>query len=270
MSYSSAFRLDGKVALVTGAAGGFGAEIARAFAEMGAQLVVTDIADEGGRDTAAAVRRIGGTAECRVHDVTSEAQWGDVIACCKDRFGRLDVLVNNAGIEVSGVLSDYSIEDFRRVHSINVEGTFLGCKHALSLMSLSVGGHGGSIVNMSSGAAMMGMVAMSAYGSSKGAVRSFTKHAAVECARLRTGVRVNSIHPGFIRTPMGERLLDQFVAMGSMPDRAAADAAIRTMHPMQNDGEPRDVACAALYLASDASRWVTGIELLIDGGMAAT
>lgn len=269
MSYSNAFRLDGKTAMVTGAASGLGAEIARALADCGANLVLTDIADGGGRATAADIERLGGAVECCEHDVTDEGQWREVIARCMRRFGHLDVLVNNAGVEVAGLLPQFTIEEFRRVQRVNVEGTFLGCKHALGVMSLAAGARGGSIINMSSGAALVGTPAMSAYGASKGAVRSLTKNAAVECARLGTGVRVNSVHPGLINSMMGSRLLDQFVALGLMPDRAAAENAILGMQPMPSRGEPRDVACAVLYLAADASRWVTGIELVVDGGLAA-
>lgn len=270
MQYDKAFSMDRKVALVTGGANGLGAEISIALAQAGAQVLVTDIADAGGRRTVEAIRKGGGTAECLVQDVASEDQWEQTIEYVVRVFGGLDVVVNNAGVEIAGLISTCTLDTFRRVQTVNVEGVFLGCKHGVCAMSPGgAAGRGGSIVNISSGAGIFGAVALGAYGASKGAVRALSKHAAVECARLRTGIRVNSIHPGLVETDMGFKVLDDMVSLGLASSRDSAQAALLSMHPMGQLGQPRDVACGVLYLASDASRWVTGSELIIDGGFAA-
>ncbi|WP_394840818.1 glucose 1-dehydrogenase [Pendulispora brunnea] len=268
--YTRVFRLDGKAALVTGAARGLGAEIAGALAQAGAKVLVTDIADDGAYATAQAIRASGGTAEHLVQDVTIEPQWEAAIAVAVRKLGGLDILVNDAGIESSAMLAQCSLEDFRRLHSVNVEGVFLGIKHAVRAMSPGgAAGKGGSIVNLSSVAGMIGVTAKGAYCTTKGAVRALTKAAAVECGRMGTGIRVNSIHPGLILTEMGKQFVNSYVEQGLAPDRDAALAALLALHPMGRLGEPRDIAAAALYLASDAAKWVTGAELVVDGGVAA-
>ncbi|WP_394840155.1 glucose 1-dehydrogenase [Pendulispora rubella] len=270
--YTRAFRLDGKVALVTGAARGIGAEIARALAQAGARVLVTDVADDGGYGTAQAIRASGGTAEQVLHDVTSEPQWEAAIATAVRNLGGLDILVNNAGIERSAMLSQCSLEEFKQIHSVNVEGIFLGIKHATRAMSPGgVAGKGGSIINLSSVAGIIGVAGHGAYSTSKGAVRALSKSAAVECGRLGTGIRVNSIHPGLIpSTDMGTKFVDSYVELGLAPDREASIAALLALHPIGRLGEPSDIAAAALYLASDAAKWVTGSELVVDGGVAAS
>ncbi len=268
--YAKSFRLDGKVALVSGAARGLGAEIAQALAAMGAKVLVTDVADGGGRGTVEAIRAGGGTAEAMSHDVTVEAQWQAAVAAAVSKLGGFDVLVNNAGIETAALLSQCSVEDFRKTLDVNVTGAFLGIKHAVQAMSPGgTAGKGGSIINLSSAAGFIGVAAHAAYCTSKGAVRLLTKAAAVECAQLGTGIRVNSIHPAIVQTDMGKSFLKDFVDLGLAPDFAAAEANILALHPMGHFGEPRDVASAVLYLAADASKWVTGAELAVDGGLAA-
>ncbi len=269
MSGLDSFRMDGKVALVTGAAGGLGSAIARALADAGASLALSDIDADGARRAAQEIRQRGGRAEHFRHDVTSEQDWHQVIAACGAELDGLDVLVNNAGIEISGLLTEFALADLQRLQRVNIDAAFLGCKHAALLMSVKEGGRGGSIINISSAAALGGAVGMSAYGATKGALRSFSRHAAVELSRLGTGIRVNSIYPGFIGTAMGLNNLDEMVALGVQPDREAAEAAILGMQLLPARGEPRDVAAGVLYLASDASRWVTGSELVIDGGLTA-
>jgi len=269
--YGKAYRLDGKAALISGGARGLGAEIATAFAQVGAAVLVTDVLDEPGAETVAKIRGGGGKAEFLHHDVTDEKQWEAAVARALDRFGRLDVLVNNAGIERMAFLTECSAEEFRKILDVNVTGVFLGMKHAVRAMRPGgASGHGGSIVNMSSVAGLVGVVALHAYCASKGAVRLLTKSAAVECAQLKTGVRVNSIHPGVIETQMASDFLQHFVDLKIAPDYKSAEAAFQTATPAGRFGVPRDIAGAALFLASDASQFMTGSELVIDGGFSAT
>ncbi|TJY59788.1 glucose 1-dehydrogenase [Sinimarinibacterium sp. CAU 1509] len=264
MDYTKVFRLDGKAALVSGAARGIGAEIAMALAQSGAAVLVTDVNDGAGRETVARVRAAGGRAEFQHHDVTDEAGWAMASAAMLQHFGRYDILVNNAGIETAALFAQCEVADFRKVLDVNVTGVFLGIKHALRTM----GEAGGAIVNLSSVAGLIGTTAHAAYHSSKGAVRSMTKAAAIECAQLKNGVRVNSIHPAIVQTDMGDKFVQDFVDLGLVPDAATAHAAFEAAHPL-GFGRVEDVACAVLYLASDAARWVTGAELVVDGGYTA-
>lgn len=265
--YGAAFRLDGKVTLVTGGARGIGAEIARAAAQVGAKVLVTDVNAAAGRDTAGDIGRAGGVVDFAPLDVTNEEQWEEAVKSATERWGRLDVLVNNAGVETAALITQCTAEDFRRVLDINVVGTFFGLKHAIPAMSAGVG-HGGSIVNVASIAALVGTSAHAAYHSSKGAVQSLSRAAAIECAQLKTGVRVNSVYPGIVETDMGRSFIADYVKLGILPDEATAEAAIKAGHPL-GFGRPRDVACAVLYLASDAACWCTGTELILDGGYTA-
>ncbi|MBL6751377.1 MAG: glucose 1-dehydrogenase [Nevskia sp.] len=268
--YGKAFRLDGKVALVTGAARGLGAEIARALAQVGASVLLSDVMEEQGRDTAARLREAGASVDFVRHDVTDEAQWEHAVAAAVTRFGGLDVLVNNAGIETAALITRCTVEDFRRTLDVNVVGTFLGIKHAVQAMSPGgSSGRGGSIINLSSAAGTVGVTTHAAYCTSKGAVRLLTKAAAVECGQLKTGIRVNSIHPAVIRTKMGDDFIRYFVDLGLAPDFAASEAAFLAALPMGHFGATDDVASAAIYLASEASKWVTGAELAVDGGFTA-
>lgn len=258
-----AFRLDGKVALVTGGARGIGAAVSEALAYAGAAVLVTDVLEAAGLETVARIRGNGGRAEFQKHDVTVEAQWEAAVAAAQAKFGGLSILVNNAGIETAALITQCTIEDFRRVMDVNVTGVFLGHKHAIRVMK-----PGSAIVNLSSVAGIIGTTAHVAYHSSKGAVRLMTKAAAVECAQLGTGIRVNSIHPGIVQTDMGANFIKDFVNLGLAPDYAAAEASIKAIHPM-GFGDTADVANAVIYLASDAAKWVNGSELVVDGGLTA-
>lgn len=262
-NYTGLFRLDGKVALVTGASRGIGAGIAEALAQAGADVLVTDIASDTGEATVARLQDAGAKAAFAQHDVTDEAAWERVSAEVCERFGGYDILVNNAGIETAALLAQCELTDFRHVMDVNVSGVFLGMKHALRAMK-----NGGAIVNLSSIAGLIGTPAHVAYHSSKGAVRSMTKAAAIECAQLQNGIRVNSIHPAVVKTDMGDKFLQDFVDLGLMPDIETALATFTAAHPM-GFGRIEDIAAAALYLASDAARWVNGAELVVDGGYTA-
>jgi 3alpha(or 20beta)-hydroxysteroid dehydrogenase len=264
------FRLDGRTALVSGGARGIGAAIVQALARHGARVLITDVLQAEAQALAARVRDAGGQAAAVVHDVTDEAQWQAAVAEAERRFGPLEILVNNAGIETAALLTQCEVGDFRRVMEVNVTGVFLGLKHAVRAMSPGgSSGRGGAIVNLSSAAGLVGTTGHVAYHASKGAVRLMTKAAAVECAQLRTGIRVNSVHPAIVQTQMGTSFIQGFVDLKLAPDYASAEAAIRAAHPMGCFGEPADVAAAVVYLAAPASKWVTGTELVVDGGYTA-
>lgn len=244
--------LEGKVALVTGAARGIGREIADRMAQHGARVVVTDVEPKLGGTAAAAMKG----AVYRDLDVTSPDQWNEVIEALREEHGRLDVLVNNAGISPAANIEQTDLDLWRRVQSINVESVFLGCRTALPLMRAS--GDGGSIINLSSVQGLRPAAALAAYSASKAAVRALTKSVALHAAGDR--IRCNSVHPGGIHT----RMLDDFAALTG--DADAALARMNAANPLGRVGRPIDIANGVLYLASDLSEWVTGLELVIDGG----
>jgi 3(or 17)beta-hydroxysteroid dehydrogenase len=250
-------RLAGKVALVTGAASGLGRAIATRFTVAGARVAIADIDSAGG---AAAAKAIGGETRFLEHDVTSEDSWRATLAAAHDAFGRLDVLVNNAGVATIGDVERTTLEEWRFVHAVNLDGTFLGCKHGIPRLRAS---GGGSIINMSSIAGIIGVHNLAAYCSSKGAVRLLTKSVALRCARRKDNIRCNSIHPVYAQTPMVERML------ASAPDPEAQRDALAAMIPLGRLAAPEEVADIALFLASDESRFVTGAEFVIDGGLTA-
>jgi NAD(P)-dependent dehydrogenase (short-subunit alcohol dehydrogenase family) len=258
-------RVEGKVALVTGGASGIGKACAERLAAEGATVVITDVQDEPGRATAEAIRGAGGKADYLSHDVTSEEAWVEVIAEVGKRHGRLDVLVNNAGIGLGGSILEFSLADFRRQTAVNLDGVFLGMKHAIPLMRQ---GGGGSIVNMSSVAGLKGSPNLAAYCATKGGVRLMTKAVAMECANAKDGVRINSVHPGIIETP----IWDTIVGTGepganALPRSQTLDQMSSMAVPLGVKGLPDDIANGVLWLASDESRYVTGAELVIDGGL---
>jgi NAD(P)-dependent dehydrogenase (short-subunit alcohol dehydrogenase family) len=253
-------RVEGKVVLVSGAGSGIGRATARLLAREGAVVIVTDIDRPGGLET---VRQIGGQgkgggARFEEHDTSREADWKRIVDGILEREGALHGLVNNAGISgpFPATFETETLEQWRRMLAVNVEGVFLGCKYGVPAIRRS---GGGSIVNTSSLAAFLGTPDLSAYGASKGAVRQFTKTVAIDCARKGYKVRCNSVHPGVILTPMGNSV---------MPDDRARERARRRI-PIGEFGAPEDIAHGILYLISDESRFVTGAELVIDGGMNA-
>lgn len=248
-------RLQGKVALVTGAGsvGGLGEAIARRFVEEGAIVHLTDI-DEAG--SFARAQEIGGTATARRHDVTSESEWETIVSDIVAREGRFDVLVNNAGIAVLKPLADMTPPDFLRQMEVNMTSVYLGTRRGLAAMRAA--GNGGSIVNMSSVAGIVGIAGVSAYAASKAGVRVFSKAVAMEAAP--DNIRVNTIHPGMIWTGM------QQVAIADNPEQYDI---LTAGIPLKRMGEPLDIANAALFLACDEGRYLTGAELIVDGGITA-
>jgi 3(or 17)beta-hydroxysteroid dehydrogenase len=253
-------RVAGKVAIVTGGALGIGRATAQLLAREGARVAVTDVLADEGRAVAEEIGKGGGEARFLEHDVTSEEAWSAVVRDTLAAWGRLDILVNNAGVALAGTAEETSLEDWRRLMAVNLDGVFLGTKHAIPAMKAT---GGGSIVNLSSIEGLIGDPNLAAYNASKGGVRIFTKSAALHCAKAGYRVRVNSVHPGYIWTPMVENYLN------TQDDPAAGKRYIESLHPVGHLGEPDDIAYGILYLASDESKFVTGTELVIDGGYTA-
>ncbi len=247
-------RLEGKVALITGAARGQGAAEARLFAKEGAKVVLADVLDRDGTAVAAEIAELGGEALYVHLDVSSEDDWQQAVEAAVSSYGKLDVLVNNAAIWRGGHVADTSSEQWDQVLDVNAKGVFLGTKLAIGEMRKA---GGGSIVNISSTAGLVGSRTSTAYSASKGAVRLFTKSTAVQYGA--EGIRANSIHPGPIDTAMGDQV---------WPDAGSREEAIeRTV--LKRIGTPEDIANGALFLASDESSFMTGTELVIDGGLTA-
>lgn len=249
-------RLNGKVALITGGATGIGKTTAIRFANEGAKVVVTDINEAGASETAAQIKATGGEAIAFRHDVSSEDNWKQIVEDAVKAYGTIDILFNNAGIYVIKPLFETSIEDWNRMMSINVTGVFLGMKHVIPVM---VKQKKGSVINASSIAGLAGSPGHTMYGASKGAVRIMTKDAAMEFATL--GVRVNSIHPGYINTAM--------VEYASETTKQSKEQLGQAVSPMGHVGSTEDVSNLVLFLASDESSYITGAEHVIDGGATA-
>ena len=256
-------RLTGKVALVTGAARGIGAAIARAFVAEGARVLLTDIDDARGAQTA---RALGERAAYRRLDVREPSDWDAAMAALLNDWQRLDVLVNNAGItgfEGGAAAHDpehATLEDWRAVHHTNLDGVFLGCRAAIHAMRAQ---GSGSIINLSSRSGQVGVAGAAAYASSKAAVRNHSKTVALYCAEQGLAIRCNSIHPGAILTPMWDALL------GDGPEREARMRDFVWDTPLRRFGRPEEVAAVAVLLASDEAAYMTGSELTVDGGLLA-
>ncbi len=257
-------RVDDKVAIVTGGASGIGRGCALRLAEEGAKVLVTDIDEHGGRETVAQIEAGGGTADFLPHDVTDEAAWAGVIAYALNKYQGLNILVNNAGIGIGGSILEMSLADWQRQQAINLDGVFLGVKHAIPAMRES---GTGSIINMSSVAGLKGAANLAAYNATKGGVRLFTKGVALECAQSRWPIRVNSVHPGVIDTPIWTKVNPEFFEEGE--NAVDLDGMAETGVPTGELGYPLDIANGVLFLASDESRYITGTELVIDGGISA-
>jgi NAD(P)-dependent dehydrogenase (short-subunit alcohol dehydrogenase family) len=253
-------RVSNKVALVTGAAQGLGAAIAAMLAKEGANVVLTDINIEGAREQAANINSAhDGRAIAIEHDVTNAEQWTNAVSKCKETYGGLNILVNNAGVGSIANVVDETFENWRRVHAIDLDSVFLGCKTAIPLMADS---GGGSIVNISSISGIIAGHNLASYNSAKAAVRHLSKSVALHCARAGNNIRSNSVHPVFVDTP----ILD---GMSRGEDRAETLKKLGRQIPIGRVAEPDDVAYAVLYLASDESGFVTGSELKVDGGISA-
>ena len=242
-------RLDGKVALISGAARGMGECEARLFVREGAKVVLGDVLEAQGRQVA---QELGAAATFVRLDVTRESDWQNAAATAEQTYGQLNILVNNAGIVRMAPLDETSLEAWNEVITVNQTGVFLGMKHAIPAMRRA---GGGSIINISSVAGIVGLANIPAYQASKGAVRLLTKNAAVQYAKDK--IRVNSVHPGRIETPM------------TAPLDPARREMVLSMTPLGRDGKPEEVAYGVLYLASDEASFVTGAELVIDGGFTA-
>ena len=247
-------RLEGKVALISGGARGQGATEGQLFVDEGAKVVLADILDVEGEATAAQIRENGGEASYVHLDVTSEDEWRNAVEFALQTYGRLDILINNAAIYKRTPIVDTDVEEWRQIMEVNSTGVFLGTKHAIPAMQRS---GGGSIINISSTAGLIGSDRGSAYGASKGSVRLLTKYTAIQHAT--EGIRANSIHPGPIDTVM--------IADNLATPEARAESEARV--PLRRIGTAMDVAYGALFLASDESSYMTGAELVIDGGVTA-
>ena len=259
-------RLDGKIALVSGAARGIGAATARLMTEAGARVAIGDVLDERGRDTAAAIDGL------YVHlDVASEEDWTAAVAAVVERFGGLDILVNNAGVFLGKGIEEASLDDWHRLAAVNLTGVFLGTKHALPALRERgrQSAHGSAIVNLASVAGLVGSQLDPLYSMTKGGVTLFTKSTALEFARKGYRVRVNSIHPGVIQTDMGEQTFAARARhQGSNDTEAARKIAVST-HPIGRLGVPNDIAKGIVFLASDDAGFMTGAGLVVDGGLTA-
>ena len=248
-------RVSNKVAIVTGGASGIGESTARLLAKEGAQVIVTDIQIEKGERVA---DLIGDGAIFVKHDVTSEENWQTVVTITLERFGTLDIVVNNAGISEPASIEDETLDHWRRIQRVNSDSVFLGCKYAVKAMKES---GSGSIINLSSAFAIRSDPLIPAYSASKAAVRLLTKSVALHCGKQGYNIRCNSVHPGMIHTPMSDCYFNR------SGNREAAIKHFDALHPIGHCGQPEDIAYAILFLGSDESRFITGAELCVDGGV---
>jgi len=263
--------LQGRVALVSGALRGIGLAIAERYLAEGSTVVLTDLAAAEDPSIAHLLTRLGAAASYLHLDVASEEQWQAAERALRARHGRLDILVNNAGIDCTGAVESLALADWHRIMSINVDGVFLGTKTFTNLLTESGRStrFGSSIINISSIMGLVGYADTSAYNAGKGAVRLFTKAVAIEFATKRTPIRVNSIHPGFVNTPLLEIGMRKWVALGMAKKPQDLIDQIAAATPNGRLAQPSEIAGAAYFLASDDSSYCTGSELVIDGGWTA-
>jgi NAD(P)-dependent dehydrogenase (short-subunit alcohol dehydrogenase family) len=267
--------LSGKIALVTGAANGIGASVAKTLATAGAAVIVTDLEGQAAlaADVVAEITASGGRAEFKILDISSEQNWMSVMAHIKGRHEGLDVLVNNAGVVLIKPITETTLEELRWISQVNIEGVFLGVKHAVPLMRARAQSNpaGASIINFSSAMGIKGYPFGSLYSMTKGAIRAFSKSVALEFAQLNYNIRVNSVHPGLVDTPMVEHEAEKLSALGAMGTSNAQEMrqAFQNLNPLGRLGTPQELANAVLFLASDLSSFITGSEMTVDGGETA-
>lgn len=264
----SVFDLTGRTAVVTGGAQGLGLAMATALSTAGATVVLADRAEEEGTKAAEDLRGAGADAHFVTLDVTQEAEWEAAIATVVELTGGLDLLINNAGIEVTALLADVEVQALRDMLDVNIVGTILGIKHGFRAMRPEgAAGQGGSIINIASVAATIAFPGIAGYSGTKSAVDRITKVAAMESGKLGYGVRVNCVYPGLVPTAMGMKLAVETSALGLFESPEAAVGAVVDLTPLGRLGEPADIADAVVFLATDASRFITGAGLPVDGGM---
>jgi 3alpha(or 20beta)-hydroxysteroid dehydrogenase len=264
----SVWDLNGRKALVTGGARGLGQATAEALARAGAAVMIGDVLDELGAETAQLIAKDGATAAFTHLDVTDEASWEAAVEATVAELGGFDVLVNNAGIEITALVVDIDPEQLRRMLDVNVVGTALGMKHGLRAMRPEgAAGAGGSIVNIASVAATIAFPGIAGYSATKSAIDRMTRVAAAEAGKLGYGVRVNCIYPGLVPTAMGMGLANDVSEIGLFGSPQEAVAAVVELTPAGRLGEVSDMADAVVFLASDAARFITGAGLPVDGGM---
>jgi 3alpha(or 20beta)-hydroxysteroid dehydrogenase len=257
-------QLDGRRALVTGGARGLGAGMAEALTAAGARVMIADVLKDLGEQTAAGLDGAGFVQL----DITSDAEWEAAVAHTVEEFGGLDIVVNNAGIEVTSLIVDTDPGELRTMLEVNILGTMLGIKHAFRTMRPGgAAGHGGTVINIASVAATIAFPAIAGYSATKSAVDRLTRVAAMESGKLGYGVRVNCIYPGLVATDMGVKLAVETAGLGLFESPDAAVAAVIGLTPSGRLGEVSDMADAVVFLASDASRFVNGVGLPVDGGM---
>jgi 3alpha(or 20beta)-hydroxysteroid dehydrogenase len=262
------FDLTGRKALVTGGARGLGAGMAQALVEAGASVMIGDVLTSLGRETAAKLSEGGAKCGFVQLDVTKEDDWGLAVKATIETLGGFDILINNAGIEVTALVVDVDPAELRRMLDVNIVGTMLGMKHAFRGMRPGgAGGKGGAVVNISSVAATIAFPAIAGYSATKSAVDRMTRVGAMEAGKLGYGVRVNCIYPGLVPTDMGMKLAADVVTAGLFASPDAAVGAIIEQTPMGRLGEVADMADAVVFLCSDAARFITGVGLAVDGGM---
>jgi NAD(P)-dependent dehydrogenase (short-subunit alcohol dehydrogenase family) len=253
-------QVDGKVAIVTGGASGIGAACAMTLAREGAKVMITDLDNAGGHAVADRIVNAGGDAIFLHQDVTLEESWPGIIDDTERRFGRLDVMIANAGIGILCRAIEMSLADWRRQTAVNLDGVFLSVKYAVPAMRRT---GGGSIIIMSSVAGLRGSAGLAGYCATKGGVRLFAKAVAMECAAAGDGVRINTVHPGVIDTPIWTKIQASAGQNVPIEPNEIASAGV----PLGRAGQAQDIANGVLFLASDASSYMTGAELVIDGGM---
>ncbi|MBE1577626.1 SDR family NAD(P)-dependent oxidoreductase [Amycolatopsis roodepoortensis] len=262
------YDLSGRKALVTGGAQGLGAGMAEALALAGASVVIGDVQEDLGRATADQIKQKGANAGFVRLDVTDEQSWEQAVTAVIGELGGLDIVVNNAGVEITGLVADLDPADVRKMLDVNVLGTALGVKHAFRAMRPGgPAGTGGAVVNIASVAATIAFPGIAGYSATKSAVDRLTRVAAMEAGKLGYGVRVNCVYPGLVPTQMGNQLAQDVVEVGLFPSVEEAIGAVIGQTPAGRLGEVADMADAVVFLASDAARFITGAGLPVDGGM---